>query len=159
MGCEIYDHDINMKNAFDLGSRGTIDSNDLKLIESHKSVIYLIYDQNGLENLHILHQFITDIITVCGYGIKFENSGVAHSKRNWLNKDFYNNTYDLLNSHTMLVSYENGYYSSGMHIFGLPDVSTEHSIDYDNATQLLTEFNHYQLFENPTFENPFGRYK
>ena len=48
----------------------------------------------------------------------------------------------------MLVGNQNGFYSSGMHIFGLPDVAVDGSVDNSYAGSLLFGFNHYQLFES-----------
>jgi hypothetical protein len=40
-----------------------------------------------------------------------------------------------------------------MHIFGLPDVAVDGSVDNNYAGALLSGFNHYQLFESPVLKD------
>ena len=87
--CELHDHDPKMGDAFRIGGRGRIDEETLEKINHHQTVLYLLWDKPGLDDLHHLHQFINVILSCCGCGVKFENSGVAHSVTDWLGKDFF----------------------------------------------------------------------
>lgn len=150
--CETHDPDPNIAEAFQIGGQGLISENDIATIKKHQSVMYLIWDQPGLAELHQLHTFINVCLKCGGLGVKFENSGVAHSTRSWQAMKFHENTLELLQSHVMLIGNEQHFYSTGMHIFGLPDAAVLTTIENRQAGYLLTEFNHYQLFESPDFE-------
>lgn len=145
--CEIHEADPDMALAFELGAQQAISENDLAAIAAHRSVVYLITDRTGLTELHQLHTFIDVTLECGGLGVKFENSGVAHSLSAWQQKKFCENNLDLLQSHVMLTGDEDNFYSTGMHIFGLPDASVPASIENRAAARLLTEFNHYRIFE------------
>ncbi|WP_145227244.1 DUF4261 domain-containing protein [Gimesia algae] len=145
--CEIHEADPNMALAFELGGQGTISENDLAAIAAHRSVVYLITDRTGLTELHQLHTFIDVTLECGGLGVKFENSGVAHGLSSWQQQKFCGNNLDLLQSHVMLAGDEQFFYSTGMHIFGLPDATVPATIENQAAAQLLTEFNHYRIFE------------
>lgn len=145
--CELHEADPNMTLAFELGGQGTISENDLAAIAGHRSVMYLITDRTGLTELHQLHTFIDVTLECGGLGVKFENSGVAHSLGSWQQKRFCENNLDLLQSHVMLAGDEHCFYSTGMHIFGLPDATVPATIENQAAARLLTEFNHYRIFE------------
>lgn len=151
--CEICQSDPAIGEAFEIGGQGAISSEELTEIAAHRSVLYLVWDQPGLSELHRLHAFIKVCLKCGGLGVKFENSGVAHSKNTWLSMKFHENTLELMQTHIMLIGDENYYYSSGMHIFGLPDTAVPVSIDNRQAGYLLTEFNHYQIFESPDFQD------
>lgn len=152
--CEVCDYDPTMRNAFASTLTGRVDESDIDEIDKHQSVIYLTYEKADLDDLHVLHQFINVCLQVGGLGVKFENSGLAHTKDMWLNYNFYENTYLLLNSHVMYIHDEHYVSSVGMHIFGLPDVSIPISASelLANANGFLTKFNHYHVFETPTFK-------
>lgn len=144
--------DVKMMDAFKAGSGNRISEDDLETINKHKAVLYILWKTPGLESLNKLHSLISNILTAGGLGIKFENSGVSHSKNSWLTKNFYDDTYDLLNSHVMNIIDTNTVFSSGMHIFGLPDVSLHSDIDPQIALKTVIAFNHYHVFEQPVFE-------
>lgn len=146
-------HDRNMMDAFRYGNGNKISQDELEIIKKHESVLYLLWKTPGLETLNKLHTIISYILNAGGLGVKFENSGVSHSKESWLNKNFYEDTYDLLNSHVMNIIDTNVVYSSGMHIFGLPDVSIHGNIDPQIALNNIIAFNHYHIFESPQFED------
>lgn len=148
--CELYNKDELMREAFEASSQDRVSEEDLLKIETHESVIYLIFDNSNLDNLHLLHKFIKVCLHIGGLGVKFENSGLSHSKDVWLSYNFHEDTLQLLNSHAMYIKDDLFLSSVGMHIFGLPDVSV--SIDPEMGIFLLTDFNHYHLFESPTFK-------
>lgn len=145
--------DEKMMDAFRYGSGNKLSEDDLVTINNHKSVLYVLWKTPGLESLNKLHSLISNILSAGGLGVKFENSGVSHSKSSWLNKDFYDDTYDLLNSHVMNITDTNVFFSSGMHIFGLPDVALHGGIDPNVALNHVIAFNHYHVFEQPKFED------
>ncbi|QDT25689.1 hypothetical protein Enr10x_09860 [Gimesia panareensis] len=150
---EFYERDEQISLAFQLGGQGTITGEDVAELDTHQSVLYLIWSQTGLDELYRLHALINVCLDCGGLGVKFENSGVAHSAREWRAKNFAENTLDLLQSHVMLVGSETHFYSTGMHIFGLPDAAVPTTVDNREAGYLLTEFNHYQMCESPEFED------
>ncbi len=150
--CEIHPPDPNMAEAFEIGGQGTVSTDEIAAIAAHRSVLYLIWDQPGLTELHRLHAFIKVCLKCGGLGVKFENSGVAHSYHSWEAMNFHENTLELMQAHVMLTGDEHYYYSTGMHVFGLPDTAVPVTIDNRQAGYLLTEFNHYQIFESPEFK-------
>ncbi|MCJ8314430.1 MAG: hypothetical protein HRU38_20145 [Saccharospirillaceae bacterium] len=149
--CEVCAVDSQIKNAFGASSQGRISVDELEQIDKHNSVVYITYENTGLEYLHHLHNIINFCLNIGGLGVKFENSGLSHSKNLWNSYNFHEDTLQILNTHVMFISDEEYISSVGMHIFGLQDVSI--SSLTDNPTYLLTEFNHYHLFESAIFKD------
>jgi len=151
--CEFYEPDERMSISFEMGGKGTMREADIAALDTHQSVLYLLWSQPGLDELFRLHALINVCLDCGGLGVKFENSGVAHSVESWRAKNFAEDTLDLLQSHVMLVGSESYYYSTGMHIFGLPDTAVPATAENREAGFLLTEFNHYQICESPEFQD------
>ncbi|QDU01223.1 hypothetical protein V6x_09020 [Gimesia chilikensis] len=150
--CEFGEHDDQISVAFQLGGQGSISGEDIATLDTHQCVLYLIWPNAGLNELDRLHALINVCLDCGGLGVKFENSGVAHSAADWRAKNFAEDTLDLLQSHVMLVGCETHFYSTGMHIFGMPDAAVPATVENREAAFLLTEFNHYQMCESPVFE-------
>ncbi len=151
MEAEYCGSDTRMRRSFAVGGQGTIAEEELDAIAGHGGVVYLLTGETGLGRLHIIHNFMKICLDAGGLGVKFENSGTAHSARSWRGSDFYGDTLSLLRAHIFLISGPDHYYSCGMHIFGLPDVAVTTRLDNAKAGYLLTEFNHYHVFESPVF--------
>ena len=150
--CEFYERDERMSLTFQVGGQGNISGEDVAALDTHQSVLFLIWAHSGLDELYRLHALINVCLDCGGLGVKFENSGVAHSAEAWRAKNFAEDTLDLLQSHVMLVGSESHYYSTGMHIFGYPDIAVPATVENRQAGYLLTEFNHYQMCESPEFK-------
>jgi hypothetical protein len=58
-----------------------------------------------------------------------------------------------MQAHVFLIVGREHYYSCGMHIFGLADGVASRRLENRAAGYLLTEFNHYHLFESPVFSD------
>lgn len=148
---ELCPRDERMRSAFSFADRGQMAGEDLDAIDGHGMVVYLLTDKNGLDHLHELHNAIAVCFVAGGLGVKFENSGTAHTATMWKGYRFHENTLSLLNAHVMLIVDDDFYFTCGMHIFGLPDVAV--AKDHPHGGYLLTEFNHYYLFESPVFKD------
>ena len=92
-------NDDNILESFKLGGQGKINTNDLGSIAAHKNVVYLLTDLSGLDNLHTIHSFTNILLVSGGLGVKFENSGVAHSVAMWNSYQFHKDSLLLLNAH------------------------------------------------------------
>lgn len=151
--CDFYEPDERLSKAFQMGGQGSVSGEDIQSLAAHQSVLFLTWAQTGVDELSRLHALIDVCLDCGGLGVKFENSGVAHTARNWRAKNFAENMLDLLQSHVMLIGSESHYYSTGMHIFGLPDAAVPTTVENRQASFLLTEFNHYQVCESPEFRD------
>lgn len=144
--------DERMHKSFIVGGQGQYPVQIYDEIKSHRGVIYLKCDIDGLSNLHKLHTFINVCLVSGGLGVKFENSGVAHTARQWNGYEFRNDTLLLMRAHVIMAYSDDYFYSCGMHIFGLPDVAVKSTIPNNSAGYMLTEFNYYHIFESPNFK-------
>jgi len=128
------------------------DASAVAAISNHRGVLYLTTRETGLDRLHVLHAFINACLAAGGLGVKFENSGTAHLTDEWHGMQFHQDRLGLLRAHVMLVTSESHLFSCGMHIFALRDCAVA-GLPSGAAGYLLTEFNHYHLFEGPTFRD------
>lgn len=149
---EIYNHDSNLTNAFRIASQGNFSEELLTQISDHTFTLYVIGESGSLENVQKVTSVTKALLKSGGLAAKIENSGIAHTKTNWIAIDI-ENTHDLFNAYITYGRDKEFYYSCGMHAFGLPDAIVGLHLNPDEAAELMTVFLHYCLIEKPEFSN------
>ncbi|CRK85100.1 DUF4261 domain-containing protein [Neobacillus massiliamazoniensis] len=148
---EVYEHDPHLKEAFSYA--GTFEDSLLDEIEHHTLTVYVIANIKGFEGLKQIVDVGATLLKSGGLAVKIETSGIAHTKDEWFQL-LENQDYFPIYSHFVnLVGDEESYFSCGMKAFGLPDVITPSSISPEEASDLLNNFNLYNIVEHPSFKN------
>lgn len=88
-----------------------------------------------------------------GYAIKIESTGLAHTWDVWHSLVSSRNPFDKYCCFVVLIGDEEQFYSCGMHHFGLPDCQTSRDIPIEEAAEMMNQFNHYQISEQPALES------
>lgn len=150
---EIYEYDEILENAFRTAGKGKISQEVMKQIDSHKHMIYLLFDREnpGLRS-HLL-KFTKVIRDIGGIAVKVETSGVAHEFEKWNELLSDTGTFSLYTALVTLVGDDEYYFSCGMHNFGLPDCCISVKEDINDAVYTMNVFNDYQLAEKPDLED------
>lgn len=150
---EVYKQDPNLKEAFSYASRNTFDDNLLNEIEQHTFTVYVTANVNGFEDLKEVVNVGAALLKSGGLAVKIETSGIAHTKDRWYqlvkNQDYF----PIYSHFAILIGDEESYSSFGMKAFGLPDVIVPSSILPEEATDLLNNFNLYNLVDKPTIKS------
>ena len=149
-GAEIYEHDPQLKTAFDVAGGGRIPVNVLDTLKDHTYTFYLIAEGGSIENAQAVMQAANAILKCGGIAVKVESAGVAHSAAKWIEL-----TEDELPTTVMegFVTYVGGddyFYSCGMHNIGFPDAVLHADVPPDEAARCLDVFLKYLAFEQPT---------
>ena len=150
---EVYEYDESLKEAFSYASRNTFDGSLLEEIKQHTFTVYVIANVNGLEGLKEVVDVGAALLKAGGLAVKIETSGIAHTKDEWYHLAENQDYFPIYSHFVTLVGDEESYYSYGMKVFGLPDVTIPSSIEIKEAADLLNNFNLYNLVEKPVFNN------
>jgi hypothetical protein len=150
-GLEIYDYDPNMRKSFEIAGQGRISDEVLQKIADHRHTLYAICDSPSIETATWMLEAGVGLLSAGGLAIKVESAGLAHTAEDWQALAADRSPAALYQAFVTLLSSDNYYYSCGMHNFGLPDVSLSHQVEPQTASQILNEFNYYQLVEQPSF--------
>jgi Domain of unknown function (DUF4261) len=150
---EIDDPADNLEIAFRLAGQGKITDGTLEKIAYHKSIAYLHFPLDIIEQRSRLKDFTEVIARAGGMAIKLESSGIAHDWDRWFTLIGSENLFDTYCASVVLVGDEQNYYSCGMHIFGLPEAQVSNSTPIDEAADLLNRFNIWQILERPEMES------
>ena len=143
--------DERMMRAFEAAGAHWKDTPEMDVIDSHKSVVYLIGNGGSVAAAHSVMDAANALLKAGGLGVKVESSGIAHPPQDWAEQCQYNY---LFKSHASYVVYvvDDDVYSCGMHNFGLPDAIVN-SNDSTDPAELLRAFTHYVLTESPQIKS------
>jgi hypothetical protein len=149
--------DERMGEAFASASGHEIEGAELDAIGEHQSVVYLVSEVSGLDDLRPVIQIATRLLPVGGLGIKVESAGVAAPIERWLMLSVRLDPFGLVRCFVVVASSaENGAagdtYSCGMHNLGFPDAAVR-GVTVAEAKRAIDRFNLYQLVERPTLRD------
>lgn len=147
---EIYEHDPHMPTAFEVAGQGRFEPDQLKAIADHNLTVYLVCNEPSLQTARAMLGAGEHLLKAGGLGVKVETSGLAHTTDRWR---YYAENRTLLSVYDALVTLVGGdeyNYTSGMHAFGLPDVSLTVDVPIEDAPSILNAFNQWHLLEQPT---------
>lgn len=146
---EFHAADPRMGAAFRAAGPHWADTADMRRIDSHAAVVYLVADGGTPLQAEALMQAAAALLDAGGLGVKVESSGVAHAPDAWreLCSDLH-----LFSAHRAYVLYITGpqVHSCGMHNLGLRDAIVENDGDTSGAVELLRVFTRYLFTESPT---------
>ncbi|MET3373372.1 hypothetical protein ABIC89_002434 [Variovorax boronicumulans] len=149
ISCELQmePRDERMSGAFKAAGPHWSHTDEMKQINDHASVIYLVGHGGSQTNFAPLMHAARALLDAGGHGIKVESTGLAHSPKTWrrLCDDLH-----LFSAHEACVVYITGadVYSCGMHNLGLKDVVVAADAAEDPA-ELLRAFTRYVFAEQP----------
>jgi len=150
---EVYEHDPNLKDAFIYASRDSFPHSLLGKIDQHTYAIYIIADAKSVEEVKEVVNVGVGLLKAGGLAVKIESSGVAYTKDGWNELHSNKEIFPLYSHFVTLIGEDECYFSCGMKAFGLPDVVISSTIDPEDASDILNNFNLYNIVENPTFNN------
>jgi len=147
-GVEIYEHDPNMRRAFEAAGSGRISEDDLSAIDAHSRTLYLTCDGGSAGNARSLAHAANAILQCGGLGVKIESAGIAHSPERWREQTNFEPSVAMLYAFVTYAGDNGSYYSCGMHNIGHRDVVVTGEISAQHATDLLFGFNSYVACEH-----------
>lgn len=150
---EVYEHEPDLKRAFSYASRDTFEDRLLDEIEKHTFTVYVIADVNSFDGIKEIVEAGATLLKAGGLALKIETSGIAHTKEDWYQLVENLDCFPIYSHFITLIGDEERYYSCGMKVFGLPDVVVPSSISAEEATELLNNFNLYNIVEKPSLKN------
>jgi hypothetical protein len=150
---EVYEYDPNLSESFKYASREAIPKEVLDDLENHTFTLYVITDVKDIQDVKNVVDLGAGLLKAGGIAVKIENSGVAHSKEEWLKLQNNSEYFPLYSHFVTLVGEENVYYSCGMQVFSLPDVITSSKLSPQETADLINNFNLYNLVERPSIKD------
>ena len=80
---EVYDHEPNLRSAFEIAGQGAFSSSLLDQIDSHTFTLYVLSDQASTEAARELQKVGSALLDCGGLAVKVESAGVAHTPETW----------------------------------------------------------------------------
>lgn len=145
---DLCDADPQMDDAFSIAGQGHIDDSLLAEIGAHRSVVYLHFPADALDQRERILKYTQILQRLGGIAIKVESAGTAHGWDRWF-KLMSGDTFQQYCALCVLVGGSETHVSFGMHHFGKPDSEVPSSIEINAAADLMNRFNMYQIVENP----------
>ncbi|MBW4623339.1 MAG: DUF4261 domain-containing protein [Cyanosarcina radialis HA8281-LM2] len=146
---EIYGYDPHLTRAFEIAGKGYIPQAVLHRLSSHRHTLYAVADSPSIETATWMLKVGASLLDAVGIAVKVESAGLAHTAEDWFAFAADSSPSAVYNAFVTLIGGQNYYYSCGMQNFGLPDASLSRSIEPQVASEILHEFNYYQLVEKP----------
>ncbi|WP_044639792.1 DUF4261 domain-containing protein [Risungbinella massiliensis] len=150
---EVYEHDPNLSRAFSIAGRGNLPPYLLEEIDQHTCTVYLIAKSNGVESTKDLLDVTAGLLRAGGIAVKIEAPGLAYTKEEWYELTRTKEDAAIYLHFVNFIGDSEHIYSIGMHAFGLPDVMVPAHLQLEEFTNLLHNFNLYQILEKPTFHH------
>ena len=146
---EVYDHEPQMRRAFEIAGFGRIDDSELQAIDEHTHTLYLSGDGGSFDSARNLMNAAAALLKCGGLAVKIESTGIAHSAEAWNQLTNDNLLLALLNAYVTYVGDEGEFYSCGMHNIGFRDAVVTADLPPDEAASLLHQFLRYIAIEDP----------
>jgi len=115
-------------------------------------VVYLRFSIDIRTQRERLVKFTKILQGLGDLAVKLETCGIAHEWERWYNL-LSGSPFNIYSSAVVLVGGEQGYYSCGMHHFGLADSSAPKSLPPGDAAHLMNQFNFWRIVEDPHIES------
>jgi hypothetical protein len=149
---ELYEHDPNLRRAFEYAGHGKMAPSTLDAISAHTLTAYLHFPVAISGQQERLRRFTEVMRGIGGFAIKLESSGIAHEWSEWEAILTSEDRFDLYRGFVTLIGDPDHYYSCGMHHFDLPEAQVPRSLHNVAAADLLNRFNYYRIVESPELE-------
>jgi hypothetical protein len=150
---DVYEHEQSLTEAFSYASGGRLKSELLTKIDQHTYTVYVITKVKDFKTVKEIIDVGMGLLNAGGIAIKIETVGVAYSKEEWAeiveNKEYF----PIYSHFVTLIGDEERYFSCGMQSFNLPDVIISVQIDPEVATDIINDFNLYNLTEKPNLKD------
>jgi hypothetical protein len=146
--CEFLSADAGTQGAFEIAGQGKIPRHVLARLGEGKGVVYLHFPPDLLKHRERVLKFTKLLQSLGGIAVKLESAGIAHTWERW-SELLSGSTFDLYSAAVVLVGDKDGFYSCGMHQFGLPECGVSSTIAPEQAAELMNHFNLWQLAEQP----------
>ncbi len=150
---ELYDHDPNLRRAFEIAGEGRFTPAELSGIENHRSTVYLLGIGGSAENAWAAARAAVGLLDSGGLAVKIESTGKAHTSSYWRESASSNDLFRLYSTFVVLVGARECFYSCGMHNLGFPDASIDSRLGTDAGARVLNNFNYYQLSKRPILKS------
>jgi hypothetical protein len=144
--------DTRIPDAFEIAGQGRIPPEVIEQLRQHGSVVYLLFPPDLPGQQERILKFTQVIQQAGGIAVKLECAGVAQPWERWFSL-LSGTLFDLYCAAVVLLGDERGYYSCGMHQFGLPECRVPLSLPADEAGELMNQFNFWQIAERPHLAN------
>lgn len=149
-GLEIFEHEPQLKAAFEFAGKDKLSSKELEAIDKHTFTIYVIGEGGSIGAAKKMLSVGQALLKTGGLGVKVETAGNAFSPTQWnelcaLTDDA--RCYDAFV--TKLQAQDDVFFTCGMHNLGLKDAIIG-AVDVGVASYVLDLFSVYQIMENPT---------
>ncbi|MFE3574651.1 DUF4261 domain-containing protein [Lysinibacillus sp. NPDC059133] len=151
---EIYGHDENLAEAFEIAGGNAFTKEQLNEIQNHFLTAYLIGNGGTIDNLIKLIEVSNVLLKAGGLGVKVEVSGTATTPESWSIINSKKEIPETFKAFVTVAEEDDFYYTCGMHCFGLPDVITfKNQVSIEYAQELMQIFCLYNLIEKPYLED------
>jgi hypothetical protein len=149
---EFQARDERMAGAFAAAGPHWFGSPEMNRIDSHQSVAYLLGYGGSDKNVEALMLAARALLDAGGFGVKIENSGLAHSPADWRDMCTGFAVFSPYRAFVIVVTGGGEAYSCGMHAFGMLDVQVIDE-DKENALRTARSFSWYLFTERPTVKD------
>lgn len=150
---DFYEHDPNLRRAFEVAGEGRLASADLDLIAQHRHTAYLIGPGGSIDNARAAVRAAVALLDAGGCAVKIESSGKAHTAAYWRETATATDLFRLYSAYVVLVGGPTFFYSCGMHNLGFPDALVPSSLGAKEGAHVLNNFHNYQLKASRPIQN------
>jgi len=150
---QILEPNSDLRDAFQLASRGALSFEALEAIDRHTFTIYLVASGGTTEHAKTLLHVANGLLRAGGLAVIVESAGIAHSPAAWLDFCLKTKLEDLLAAYVTFYGADGVFFSCGMHNLGLPDAFVEADLSPDDATELLHMFCGHLLLDEPKLDD------
>ena len=144
---EVYEHDPNMRRAFEAAGGGRISDEQLDRIQQHSHTLYLSSDGGSTDRARAIAVAGNTLLNCGGLGVKVESAGIAHAPQRWCELTELEPSIAMLHAFVTYAGEKGSFYSCGMHNIGYRDTVVTGDITAHDATDLLFGFNTYNALE------------
>lgn len=150
---EMQEFDPRLVDVFETLGEPSITDQELQKIAQHSSTLWVLSSDVSITQARQIMDVGTNLLKAGGLAVKVETSGVAHSANRWNKLALSDGVEPIYCAFVNLIEGDEYFYSCGMHNFGLPDVSVTNALSSEEATNLLNDFNSYQLENLPRLDD------
>ncbi len=150
---EFYEHDDQLRRAFEIAGQGQISEPLLDAVAAHQSIALVVLEEPDYEKARLAGRFVRALLQAGGIGVKVDSAGVAHSPERWREACDADDAFSIYSLFIALVGGDGRYFSCGMHNFGLPDAAVPAELGPEAGAYLLNAFNVYRIAEQPELKD------
>jgi Domain of unknown function (DUF4261) len=150
----IQERNSKLTGSFKVASQGRLNDADLKLIDSHSFIVYLIGKAGNMIEAEKTMNAGQAFISAGGLAMKVETSGKSFTKAQWarvMAEHGENKFYEAFI--VLLRAKDKSVYSCGMHNLGLRDIVCDTTLESNQGTTLIRKFIFHLLKDKPEIRN------